>query len=78
MENRPKRRVVTADLLSGDVIIVFNDGKNAIYPASVLYEMLTSPTAQAKNSNTTKKQPSLFGTRRGCERCVLIRLLITS
>ncbi len=40
MENRPKHRVDNVDRINGDVIVTFDDGKTAIFPASVLYELL--------------------------------------
>jgi hypothetical protein len=40
MENGTQHRVVNVDRLNGDVIITFEDGKNAVYSASVLYELL--------------------------------------
>jgi len=40
MDTDAKHRIVTADILNGDVIIVFVDGQTAVYPASVLYELL--------------------------------------
>ena len=52
MENRPKRRVVTADLLNGDVIIVFDDGKNAVYQASVLYGLLPQVSGEVDDDTT--------------------------
>jgi hypothetical protein len=33
-------RVVNVDRLNGDVIVTFENGKNAVYPAPVQYELL--------------------------------------
>jgi len=40
MDGDAKHRVVTADILNGEVIVTFDDGETAIYPASVLYDLL--------------------------------------
>jgi len=40
VESPPQRRVVSVDRLDGDVTVTFDDGKTAVYPASVLYELL--------------------------------------
>lgn len=40
METKPKSRVVVADRIDGGVYIEFADGKNGLYPAALLYEML--------------------------------------
>src|SRR5271154_3298758 len=40
VQSPPQRRVVSVDRLDGDVLVTFDDGKTAVYPASVLYELL--------------------------------------
>ncbi len=40
MKKRQKHRVVTVDRLNGDVIVTFDGGKSAVYPANVLYALL--------------------------------------
>jgi hypothetical protein len=44
MENHSDPRIVGADRLAGGVVITFDDGKAALYPASLLYATL--PQAQ--------------------------------
>ena len=41
METPDGPRIVHAERLNGGVIISFDDGVAAVYPAALLYEMLT-------------------------------------
>jgi hypothetical protein len=41
MENRTEPRIVAADRLGKDVIITFDDGKSAVYSASLLQAIFT-------------------------------------
>ena len=44
MGNVPYHRVESADRLGDDAIISFDDGRSAIYPASLLYAMIPQAT----------------------------------
>ena len=44
METKPEPRVVSAEKLSRGVVITFDDGKSALYSASLLHE--TFPQAE--------------------------------
>jgi len=59
MNNRPLHpRIVEAERMEDGVIITFDDGKCAVYPASLLYDVL--PEAEAANDPVpTKKQTAL-------------------
>ena len=41
MVQNPKPRVVSAERIDGSVVITFDDSRCALYPSSLLYEMLT-------------------------------------
>jgi hypothetical protein len=47
-----KYRVVSTDILSGDVIVTFEDGKNAVYPASIQYELLPQVSGEVDDDTT--------------------------
>jgi hypothetical protein len=47
MKSVPVPRIVEAERLENGVIITFEDGKHALYPASLLYATL--PRAEATN-----------------------------
>jgi len=53
VQSPPQRRVVSVDRLDGDVLVTFDDGKTAVYPASVLYELL--PQVSEGPRNDTKE-----------------------
>ena len=40
MENTAVRRIISAERLQGSVLIMFDDGKYAVYSASLLYAQL--------------------------------------
>jgi hypothetical protein len=39
MENPITPRIVSAERLGGGIIITFEDGKSALYPAALMYSM---------------------------------------
>jgi hypothetical protein len=41
METHAERRILSADRCGGGVMIVFDDGKTAVYPATMLYASLS-------------------------------------
>jgi hypothetical protein len=45
MENPPVRRVVEALRLDGDLLLTFDDGKCAVYPATLLYDLFQDAVA---------------------------------
>ena len=55
MENPPIPRIVDADRLAGDLVIAFEDGKTAVYPAAILYAIL--PQANELNDNSFYPEP---------------------
>jgi hypothetical protein len=44
MENQPIPRIINAERLGGDLVIAFEDGKSAIYPAAMLYAIFPQAT----------------------------------
>ncbi len=56
MTKRQRRRVVSVDILNGDVIVTFDDGKCAVYPAAVLYTLLPQ-VGEGSGSDTTLRMP---------------------
>jgi len=51
MESQSTPQVVQAERLKGDLFIVFSDGRSALYPASLLYQVIAQAEVPPADPN---------------------------